>query len=82
MPLHFRRDGYDVKTDVEVTFTAMGESTLVTVRHRGWESLRADHPARHGEADAALQRSVGLWWGEQLTSLREFAVPGSGHPSQ
>lgn len=62
------------RTDVEVTFAAMGESTLVTVRHRGWEALRADHPARHGEADAALQRSVGLFWGELLTALRECAA--------
>ena len=62
------------QTDVEVTFAAMGARTLVTVRHRGWESLRPDHPARHGSDDAALQREVGLWWGELLTALREFAV--------
>lgn len=61
------------QTDVEVTFAAMGRSTLVTVHHRGWESLRPDHPARHGNDDAALQREVGLWWGELLTSLRECA---------
>jgi uncharacterized protein YndB with AHSA1/START domain len=61
------------QTDVEVTFAAVGDATLVTVRHRGWEALRADHPARHGADDAALQRSVGLWWGDVLTSLRECA---------
>lgn len=56
-----------------MTFTATGTGTLVTVRHRGWETLRQDHPARHGMADAEFARSVGMWWGEQLTALREHA---------
>jgi len=60
-------------TDVDVAFTAMGASTLVTVRHRGWESLRPDHPARHGQDDVALQRDVGLWWSELLSALRLHA---------
>lgn len=63
------------QTEVEVTFARVGESTLVTVRHRGWEALRADHPARHGADDEGLQRVIGLWWGDQLTSLRELAAP-------
>lgn len=58
------------ETDVEVTFAAVGEGTLVTVRHHGWESLRPDHPARHGADDGELARQVGLWWGEQLRVLR------------
>ena len=62
------------QTEVEVTFAAMGDSTLVTVRHRGYEALRPDHPARHGLDDAGLQRMVGLWWGDLLTSLRECAA--------
>jgi len=62
------------RTDVEITFVASGNGTLVTVRHRGWESLRADHPARHGMADAALARSCGMWWGDLMTALREFAA--------
>ena len=61
-------------TAVEVTFAAVGSGTLVTVRHRGWTSLRADHPARHGHADRELLRSIGLWWGDQLTALREQTV--------
>jgi uncharacterized protein YndB with AHSA1/START domain len=64
-------------TDVEVTFTATGRATLVTVRHRGYEALREDHPARHGMDDAALQRAIGLWWGRLLSSLREFAAAGA-----
>ena len=63
------------QTEVEVTFAPAGESTLVTVRHRGWEALRRDHPARHGADDEQLQRVIGLWWADQLTSLRECALP-------
>ncbi|MDO8349469.1 MAG: SRPBCC domain-containing protein [Planctomycetota bacterium] len=59
------------RTEVEVTFAATGTGTLVTVRHRGWETLRQDHPARHGMQDAEFARSVGMWWSDQLTALRE-----------
>ena len=61
------------KTEVEVSFAAQGSGTLVTLRHRGWSRIRADHPARHGETVPAFLRSLGLWWGELLSSLREHA---------
>lgn len=61
------------KTEVEVTFRAQGSGTLVTVVHRGWAALRSDHPARHGLDVVAFIRTMGLWWGEQLSSLRETA---------
>ena len=61
-------------TEVEVTFAAMGSGTLVTVRHRGWESLRPDHPARHGEDAVGFARTLGLWWGDLLAALRERAA--------
>ncbi|MEO6596905.1 MAG: hypothetical protein ABIP94_19340 [Planctomycetota bacterium] len=44
------------------------------MRHRGWEALREDHPARHGMADQEFVRSVGLWRGQQLSSLRQHAA--------
>jgi len=59
------------RTEVEVTFAATNSGTLVTVRHYGWTALRQDHPARHGMADAEFARSVGMWWSDQLTALRE-----------
>lgn len=65
------------RTEVEVSFVAAGSGTLVTVRHYGWAALREDHPARHGLAGAELSRFVGMWWGELLSSLREFAAPAS-----
>jgi uncharacterized protein YndB with AHSA1/START domain len=35
-------------TLVEVVFESQRSGTLVTVTHRGWSAIRADHPARHG----------------------------------
>jgi uncharacterized protein YndB with AHSA1/START domain len=62
-------------TEVEVTFVATANGgTQVTVRHRGWETLRPDHPARHGQDDRAFARALGLWWGGQLSSLRELVA--------
>jgi uncharacterized protein YndB with AHSA1/START domain len=59
-------------TEVEVLFQASGAGTQVIVRHRGWAALRADHPARHGLEGPAFSRMMGLWWGDQMTALREF----------
>jgi uncharacterized protein YndB with AHSA1/START domain len=58
-------------TEVEVRFapTASGH-TQVSVEHRGWAAIRPDHPVRHGEDVAVFIRTVGMWWGDLLTSLR------------
>jgi uncharacterized protein YndB with AHSA1/START domain len=56
----------DERTEVEVTFEARGAGTLVTVTHRGWGQIRADHPARHGQDDVAFLRRLGLWWTDLL----------------
>lgn len=68
------------KTLVEVTFTAVPGGTMVRVEHSGWSTLPDDHPARHGRVGPAFSRSIGMWWGELLTSLREHA--GQRKPSQ
>ena len=57
-------------TEVEVEFAPAAAGTLVTVTHRGWSALPAEHPARHGLQGADFSRMIGLWWGEQMTSLR------------
>jgi hypothetical protein len=46
---------------------------LVAVTHRGWSTIRPDHPARHGHDVPAFIRMMGLWWGELMTSMREHA---------
>jgi uncharacterized protein YndB with AHSA1/START domain len=62
------------RTEVQVDFEASGESTVVTVTHRGWSRIRLDHPARHGEEVPAFLRMTGLWWSGLLTSLREYTA--------
>lgn len=61
----------DQETEVEVTFAPSGDGTLVTVTHRGWDAIPADHPARHGQDNQAFCRGLGLFWGELLSALRE-----------
>ena len=61
-------------TEVEVLFDATPDGTHVTLHHRGWSSLRGDHPARHKLDQAAFCRMIGMWWADQLTALREFAA--------
>jgi len=57
-------------TEVDIDFTASAAGTLITLTHRGWNRLRADHPVRHGLDSTQFARMLGLWWGEQLSSLR------------
>jgi len=65
-------------TQVEVVFEAVPTGTRVTVRHSGWAALRPDHPVRHGQQGPAFIRATGLWWGDLMTSLREFAAERTG----
>lgn len=62
------------RTEVEVTFVDHGESTMVTVVHRGWTAIRGDHPARHGLEVPAFIRMMGMWWGDLMTSMREHVA--------
>jgi uncharacterized protein YndB with AHSA1/START domain len=71
----WRNENYapDENTEVQVEFQAGAQGTIVTVTHRGLTGLRPDHPARHGLPDRPFIRMIGLWWGEQMTALREFS---------
>lgn len=66
---HFKAAGQE--TEVDVSFVPTASGTMVTVIHRGWTTIPADHPVRHGMPVAAFIRSMGLWWGQLMTSLRE-----------
>jgi hypothetical protein len=72
----------DPSTVVEVTFERAighsGEGTLVTVEHRGWSGIRADHPVRHGEEAKAFVARMGRWWGDLAASLREHVAGRAG----
>ncbi len=69
----------DECTEVEVEFVPIPAGTLVTVTHYGLSALPNDHPARHGLQGAEFSRMMGLWWGEQMTSLR-LICSTSGKP--
>jgi uncharacterized protein YndB with AHSA1/START domain len=64
----------DEQTEVDVVFAPADAGTLVTVTHSGFSSLRAGHPARHGLQGGDFSRMIGIWWGEQMNSLRELSA--------
>jgi uncharacterized protein YndB with AHSA1/START domain len=64
----------DERTEVEVRFKEVHGKTEVTVEHRGWSALREGHPARHGLVGSQFSRSMGIFWGELMGSMREHAV--------
>jgi len=61
----------DERTEVLVHFKDLHGKTEVTVEHRGWSALRDDHPARHGLVGSAFSRSMGMFWGELMSAMRE-----------
>jgi uncharacterized protein YndB with AHSA1/START domain len=64
----------DEKTVVEVRFASQGQGTLVSVEHRGWSALPDDHPVRHGQTGLEFIRTIGMWWGGLMTSLRDYVA--------
>jgi hypothetical protein len=64
----------DEKTEVEVIFQRNSSGTLVTVTHRGWRTIRADHPVRHNLDMPSFIGMIGLWWGDLMTSLRDYSA--------
>jgi uncharacterized protein YndB with AHSA1/START domain len=62
-------------TEVEVRFEPAPRGTRVTLEHRGWDRVPVDHASRHGYGTSgAFVGMIGLFWGDQLTSLRVRAV--------
>lgn len=61
------------RTEVEVRFTAVDGGTRVHVEHRGWDSLPAGHPARHGLEGPAFSNMMGVWWGDLMVAIRSYA---------
>jgi uncharacterized protein YndB with AHSA1/START domain len=62
------------KTWVDVSFAALGDGTMVKVRHHGFAALRPDHPVRHKLQGADFSRMIGLWWGDLMSALREHVA--------
>ncbi len=61
----------DQDTEVEIRFEAVGEETRVTVEHRGWDSVPAEHVARHGFPTAIFLRRHGEWWQVLMAALKD-----------
>ena len=65
------------QTQVDIQFEPIASGTLVTVTHSGLSVLPAEHPTRHGLQGSEFPRMIGLWWGEQMSSLRLFCAAQS-----
>jgi uncharacterized protein YndB with AHSA1/START domain len=61
-------------TEVDVRFDAIDGGTRVSVEHRGWTDLRADHPARHGKQGRDYEYMKASLWAENLGALRRHVA--------
>ena len=59
----------DQETELHVRFEPAGEQTRVTVEHYGWDTIPAEHAARHGFPLAQFQLRFGEWWQALLADL-------------
>jgi uncharacterized protein YndB with AHSA1/START domain len=64
-------------TEVEVRFEPAGESTRVTVEHRGWERFPDDHPVKHGLGAPAFSDVMSVWWADLLASIKNHIADSS-----
>ncbi len=60
-------------THVEVLFEAVGEETRVSVEHRGWDTVPAEHVARHGFPERIFLQRQGEHWRALLGRLGALA---------
>jgi uncharacterized protein YndB with AHSA1/START domain len=61
----------DLRTEVEVTFQAVGAETRVSVEHRGFDQVPAGSVARHGFPDEVLLLRLAEYWRGQLAAVSE-----------
>jgi uncharacterized protein YndB with AHSA1/START domain len=59
----------DQDTELHVRFEPVDGQTRVTVEHFGWDSIPADHAARHGIELATFQLRYAQWWQTLLEAL-------------
>ena len=59
----------DQTTYVEVRFEPVGDETRVTVEHRGWDAIPAEHVARHGFPLAVFQMRQAEHWRALLAAV-------------
>jgi Activator of Hsp90 ATPase homolog 1-like protein len=59
----------DQETELHVRFDPAGEQTRVTVEHFGWDTIPAEHVARHGFPLYHFQLRWAEWWQDLLSSM-------------
>jgi uncharacterized protein (TIGR02594 family) len=67
-------------TTVSVSFEPRRDGTQVTLVHAGFAALPPDHPVRHGQAVPRFITGMGLWWSDQMTSLRTIVDANRAAP--
>lgn len=64
------------ETEVDVRFEPVEGETRITIEHRGWDTVPAQHVARHGMGSTLFLRRHGEWWQALLDSLKA-SIAGS-----
>ena len=64
----------DQATEVEVVFEPVGEETRVRVTHTGWDTVPAEHVAKHGFPETVFMRRHAEWWQALLASFGEHVA--------
>jgi uncharacterized protein YndB with AHSA1/START domain len=59
-------------TEVEIRFEPFAEGTRVVLEHRGWDAIRADHPARHELHGREFGTMIGQNWAALLKVYRAY----------
>jgi uncharacterized protein YndB with AHSA1/START domain len=69
--MSWRQAGFtpDQETELHVRFEPAGEQTKVTVEHFGWDTIPAEHVARHGFPLAVFQQRFAEWWRGMLEAF-------------
>ncbi|HKV55163.1 MAG TPA: SRPBCC domain-containing protein [Candidatus Binataceae bacterium] len=72
LAFNWRQESFTAEqmTRVEVRFEPVGDETRVTVEHHGWDTIPAEHVARHGFPGGVFLRRHGEWWQALLVSYQ------------
>jgi len=72
LAFHWRPASFSAEqtTEVHVRFEPVGADTRVVVEHIGWDTIAAEHAARHGFPLAIFLQREAEWWQGLLRSLQ------------
>ncbi len=61
----------ELDTEVEIGFEGLGDETRVSVEHRGFDQVPAEHAARHRMPDQVLLMRLADFWRDQIAAVGE-----------